>query len=78
MLTKNEIIEAINIAIEATEASKVGPLRTGEVDSNGNPVFSNLAWQTYLNVLAKVLPASLDAKFECEHGEQSTAKMEVG
>ena len=65
MLTKNEIDYAINLAYEATEASKVGPIFIPNPEGEGN-IFATLALNTYYQVLSKILP--MQANFDCtEH-----------
>lgn len=72
MLTRNEIVYAVNLALEATEASRVGAVYgTNEA---GDQVFNTLALNTYYHVLGKLLPAAVQGSFDCtEHRTEEPA-----
>ncbi len=53
-MTKSEIVEAINLAHEATEASVVGKIE--RKDDAGNPTFNTLAYNVFQSVLSALLP----------------------
>lgn len=77
MLTKNEIVAAINLALDATEASKAGPIYVeNEV---GEKVFGTLSYNVFLAVLNRILPVAMDAKFEtnCGHDQEGKPPVEM-
>jgi len=55
-MTKQEITEKINAIYEGIESSKCGKMFTGDKDPAGNPIFNNLAMNTYFKLLDNMFP----------------------
>lgn len=57
-LTKEEITEIINLAYDATEASKTGKIVV-KFEENGMPIVSQMAYSTFQYVLNSICPKNI-------------------